>query len=129
MSSRPWSGGSPSHLASVRNAGRRRGGHVDLAAAVPVERLEPRTLCAAFTWDGKRDGSGVTPDDNWSNRFNWVGDVAPPVPPAGDSGSDLFFPPGAARFTAHNDRGSVTTPYRVNSLHFSSGGYELTGNV
>jgi hypothetical protein len=40
--------------------------------SLPMEDLEPRLLMTARVWDG---GGGA--NHNWTNRFNWQGDVAP----------------------------------------------------
>jgi autotransporter-associated beta strand protein len=69
---------------------------------------------ALRTWDG----GGA--NNNWSNRTNWVSDIAPVA------GDDLEFPTGAARPANNNDFPAGTT---FNSLIFSGGTYALGGNA
>lgn len=67
---------------------------------------------ATRTWDG-----GGT-DDNWTNRFNWVGDIAPVA------GDYLVFPPSSAR-TSINNFGSGTS---FGSVLITGTNYNITGN-
>jgi autotransporter-associated beta strand protein len=88
------------------------------ARATPAFRprldcLEDRVLPATSVWNGAGDG-------HWSNGGNWVGGLAPAP------GDDLLFPAGAYQFRANNDF-PAGTPF--DSLTFSGGGYNLTGNA
>jgi autotransporter-associated beta strand protein len=84
-----------------------------------LEALEDRVVPATRTWDG-----GSTFSNNWSDRFNWVGDVAP-VP--GDrvffDGDDLVFPAGARQLINVND---FPTDAIFNSVTFSGSGYTIS---
>src|SRR4051812_6063758 len=53
-----------------------------------LEALEGRLLLTVRTWDGTSPTS-----NSWTDRFNWVGDVAPVA------NDDLVFPVNAARKT------------------------------
>src|SRR3954454_19402030 len=76
-----------------------------------LEALEDRTVPATATWDG---GGTI---NNWSDRFNWRGDVAPVA------NDDLVFPAGAARLTNFNNYPSDTV---FNSLTISGAGYTIS---
>src|SRR2546430_1231285 len=55
-------------LANRRKPGRRNS---TLASPSQCQRLEPRRLLAAVSWDGGGDGSA------WNDPFNWSGDQLP----------------------------------------------------
>lgn len=93
---------------STRNARASR-----LPRPLSLEFLESRETPALFTWDA--GGS----DNKWSNRFNWVGDVAPNP----NNFDDLNFPAGAARLNAVND----FTNGLFNSITIGGTGYLLSG--
>ena len=76
-----------------------------------LEALEERALLATVTWDG-----GSTLTNSWSDKVNWVGDVAPVA------GDDLVFPDNAAQKTNVNDIKFVL----FNSLIFSGSGYTIS---
>src|SRR5262245_4120933 len=78
-----------------------------------LEAFEDRVLLSTLTWDG-----GSANSSNWSDRFNWQGDVAPV------GGEDLVFPSGAARQTNSNNFPSGT-PFH--SITFSGFGYTISG--
>ncbi|MFL5240612.1 MAG: PKD domain-containing protein [Gemmataceae bacterium] len=77
-----------------------------------LEALEDRTLLSTVTWDG---GGGTS---NWSDRFNWQGDIAPVA------GDDLVFPAGAAQLSNSNNFASGTS---FHSLTFRGSGYTISG--
>src|SRR4029077_11146797 len=79
-----------------------------------LEAIEDRVLLSTATWDG-----GSSNSNNWSDRFNWQGDVAPV------GGEDLIFPSGAARMTNSNNFPSGT---QFHSITFSGFGlYTISG--
>jgi len=77
-------------------------GWLTAASAAPATR----------TWDG-----GGT-DDNWTNRFNWVGDVAPVA------ADNLVFPPSGAWTSVNNFRAGTA----FGSMLFTGTNYTITGN-
>lgn len=97
----------PNRLIQHRAAERRRQRRLFL------ERLEERSLLATMTWDGSSSAL-------WSDAANWVGDIAP------TGGDDLFFPAGAANLTNNNDLPAGTA---FNTILFTGGGYNITGNA
>jgi autotransporter-associated beta strand protein len=83
-------------------------------ARLRFEPLEDRLALAVAVWDG-----GSLDSDNWSETFNWVGDVIP------SPGDDLVFPAVADQFTATNDFAPGTS---FGSITFEAS-YELSGNA
>src|SRR4051794_32216677 len=80
-----------------------------------IDRLEARTLFAAFVWDG--GGANA----NWSTPANWSTDVAPPA----DGSATLEFPDAAAQKSNVNNLPAGSKFARV---LFSGSGYSVTGN-
>ncbi|MBC7967916.1 MAG: autotransporter-associated beta strand repeat-containing protein [Fuerstia sp.] len=81
-----------------------------------TDDLEPRLLLTARVWDG---GGGANHD--WTNRFNWQGDVAPVA------NDDLSFPDSATlRITHNNFPSGPTSNFR--SIAFVDASYVVTGN-
>jgi autotransporter-associated beta strand protein len=78
-----------------------------------VEALEDRVTPSTRIWDG----GGRT--NNWSDRFNWVGDAAPA------QGDDLLFPANAPQKTNIND---FSPGRNVGSILIQGTGYHLQGN-
>jgi autotransporter-associated beta strand protein len=76
-----------------------------------LETLEDRAVPATVTWDGL----GRT--ENWTDRFNWVGDVCP-LP-----GDDLVFPANALRLNNVNNYLDHT---EFHSLQFTTSGYTIS---
>lgn len=99
---RTFTRSNPQHLVAALAVGLLVLGPPGMASAAPATR----------TWDG-----GGT-DDNWTNRFNWVGDIAPVA------GDNLVFPPGNAR-TSINNFGSGTS---FGSVLITGTNYNITGN-
>ena len=85
-----------------------------------IDSLESRLLMTARVWDG---GGGAA-NTNWSNRFNWSGDLAPV------NGDDLVFPNTAPNRTAKNDFAAGTRTFASISMADGNGGggYNLIGN-
>src|SRR5262245_26725862 len=79
-----------------------------------VEALEDRLAPATLTWVGDVDANWNT---NNAGNTNWSGDVLP------HSGDTLVFA-GAAAGTLNNN----TTGGNTYALHFTAGGYTITGN-
>src|SRR5437868_2883937 len=69
-----------------------------------LEQLEGREVPATATLDGGG------PTNNWSERANWVGDVAPV------GGEDLVFPVGAAQPNNFNNFPSGTSFHSLSFL-------------
>jgi autotransporter-associated beta strand protein len=87
-----------------------------LASACPrIEVLEERLALATRVWDGN------ALSNNWSNRFNWVGDVAPV------SGDDLVFPGGTFNDNKVADN-NMGNGFFVRSITFLGHGFTLKGN-
>src|SRR5438067_1440771 len=87
-----------------------------------VERLEDRAAPAVFTWDGRPDAGGTSPNASFATGANWVGDVAPPT----DGSADLVFPATVAaglRFAFNGFPAGAA----FNSISLS-GGYTITGS-
>ena len=85
--------------------------------SLQTDDLEPRLLLTARVWDG---GGGLA-DTNWTNRFNWQGDIAPVA------NDDLSFPATAtARVTHNNFPSGASSNFR--SVAFVDAGYIVTGN-
>ena len=82
-----------------------------------VDELEPRLLLTARIWDG---GGGIA-NTNWTNRFNWEGNVAPVA------NDDLSFPASATVRVTNNDFPSGAAS-NFRSLSFTGSGYLVTGN-
>ncbi|MGL4551276.1 MAG: autotransporter-associated beta strand repeat-containing protein, partial [Gemmataceae bacterium] len=93
------------------------------ARPLALENLEARETPATFTWDG-----GSTSSARWSDRFNWVGDVAP----TGITGRDdqLVFPSGAVNGrlnTIQDIKPAGQTAAVFGSITIGGNGYVLTG--
>ena len=85
-------------------------------SCLQADELESRLLMTARVWDG---GAGANPD--WTNRFNWAGDVAPVA------NDDLSFPATAAnRLTKNTFPATAAGTFR--SISFAGLGYTVTGN-
>lgn len=81
-----------------------------------TDELETRLLMTVRVWDG---GGGANRD--WTNRFNWAGDVAPVA------NDDLSFPATAAnRLTKNTFPANASGTFR--SISFAGAGYSVTGN-
>ena len=80
------------------------------------EALEARVLLTVRIWNG-----GAALNDKWSDKDNWVGDVAPV------SNDDLIFPQniGVLDRSTNNDIFNAT----FNSIRFQAGDFKLTGNA
>ena len=85
--------------------------------SLQTDDLEPRLLLTARVWDG---GGGANHD--WTNRFNWQGNVAPVA------NDDLVFPADAPVRVANNNF-PVTAAGRFRSLSFAGAGYSISGNT
>lgn len=86
-----------------------------------LENLEQRQLLTARVWDG----GGSATNNNWSNRFNWAGDVAPVA------GDDLIFPGAATVHVAVNDYpNAASSIFKSISVESTAGtaGYLISGN-
>lgn len=87
-----------------------------LSSALPrLEVLEDRLVLATRVWDGN------ALSNNWSNRFNWAGDVAPV------SGDDLVFPAGAFNDSKVADN-NLGNNFFVRSITFLGHGFTVKGN-
>ena len=102
-------------IARHRISSRRR--HAESVTARRAERLEGRTLFAAFTWDG--GGS----DANWTTPENWTTDVAP----VGDGSDQLVFPSGGGVLQKSNTN-NFAAATEFNAITIQGGGYTLAGN-
>lgn len=105
---RPWI-----RQATRTGSGRLSATRRKLVLPLEFEPLEERLAPALSVWDG----GGA--DALWTNRFNWVNDVAP------QQDDDLTFPVGAAQLTNTNDFAAGT---RFGTIRFDGTGYDLTGN-
>src|SRR5262245_30575124 len=76
-----------------------------------VEALEDRLLLAQRIWNG----NGTT--NNWADRFNWVGNIAPAA------NDDLVFPQNAARKTSQIVNVPIGTLF--NSITYEGSGYSV----
>ena len=85
-------------------------------SAAPVEPLEYRLLLTARVWDG---GSVTT--DQWTNRFNWEGNIRP------NSGDDLVFP-DSIRFTDRGLNNVFPSGTDFHNITFEGEGYLIRGN-
>ena len=84
---------------------------------VQTDDLEPRLLLTGRVWDG---GGGLA-DTNWTNRFNWVGDVAPVA------NDHLSFPSSATVRVTHNNFPSGATSNFLR-IEFVGASFVVTGN-
>ena len=75
------------------------------------------TSVEADIWTGADNGVGGSND--WSDQFNWLGDVAPVA------GDNLIFPAGALQTANVNDFAAGTA---FGSIEIAGDGYSLTGN-
>ena len=78
-----------------------------------LERLEDRLAPAVDIWTGAGGGLG-----NWSNRFNWQGNVAP------SPGDDLVF----TGTTTQNNLNDFSPGTAFNSITLLTNGWLLNGN-
>ncbi|MGL4555818.1 MAG: beta strand repeat-containing protein, partial [Gemmataceae bacterium] len=78
-----------------------------------LEGLETRL--APATWDG----GGVT--NNWSDRFNWVGDVAPVT------GNPIVFPATNVDPTSKNNVNDFADNRAFSGVQFTGQGFTVTG--
>ena len=81
-----------------------------------IEPLEDRRLMATRIWDG-----GVARNDQWTERRNWVGNVAPTF------GDNLVFPDNI-RFTDRGLNNDFPVGTQFNNITFEGEGYLIRGN-
>ncbi|HQR06657.1 MAG TPA: autotransporter-associated beta strand repeat-containing protein [Gemmatales bacterium] len=87
-----------------------------LASACPrIEVLEDRLALATRVWDGN------ALSNNWSNAFNWAGDIAPVA------GDDIVFPAGAFNDNKVADN-NFPDGTQFHSINFQGGGFIVKGN-
>jgi autotransporter-associated beta strand protein len=96
---------------------RRTGARRTPSRRLQCEPLEDRVLLATRFWDGIADSGIPTLNANWSNRFNWAGDVAPVV------GDDLVFPPVAQRKTGQINDFPINRLF--DSITYTGSGYSV----
>src|SRR5262249_43464797 len=84
-----------------------------------LEAFEDRIVPSTRVWDG--GGTSLF----WSDRFNWVGDVAPV------NGDDLVFPDRIAGGVDSTKRSSINNigGWSVNSIVIRDSGYSLNSSV
>ncbi len=85
--------------------------------AAPTEPLEYRLLLTTRFWDG-----GSVTSDQWTNRFNWEGNIRP------NSGDDLVFP-DSIRFTDRGLNNDFPVGTQFNNITFEGEGYLIRGNA
>lgn len=84
--------------------------------AAPTEPLEYRLLLTTRTWDG-----GSVTSDQWTNRFNWEGNIRPVF------GDDLVFP-DSIRFTDRGLNNDFPVGTQFDDITFKGEGYLIRGN-
>lgn len=104
-----------SALGCFRISGRTRRSCRRTFAASP-EPLEYRLLLTTRVWDG-----GSVTSDQWTNRFNWVGNERPVF------GDDLVFP-DSIRFTDRGLNNDFPVGTQFDDITFEGEGYLIRGN-
>src|SRR5262245_22065385 len=104
----------------IRSLSARPGRNPRRTARLTLESLECRITPVTRTWDG---GGAM---NNWSDKLNWSGDVAPVA------GDNLFFPdalPAIETRTLTNDLPAGTAFGNITFANLSAtNAYTLTGN-